>query len=137
MLARLADAPVYLVHLTTAGSLDLVRRARARGQVVWAEACTHHLVLDDTRYLRADAARYLVVPPLRARADVDALWHAVEDGTIDAIGSDHATAPYVPRSTPATFAHCPTASAASACASRSCSPRERSAASRSTTSADC
>src|SRR3954447_26333765 len=96
-LARLADAPVYLVHLTTAGSLDLVRRARTRGQVVWAEACTHHLVLDDTRYLRADAARYLVVPPLRPRADVDALWRAVEDGTLDAIGSDHATAPYVPQ----------------------------------------
>src|SRR3954464_8797779 len=96
-LARLADAPVYLVHLTTAASIDLVRRARARGQVVWAEACTHHLVLDDTRYGRADAARYLVVPPLRPRRDVDALWQAVEDGTIDAIGSDHATAPYVPQ----------------------------------------
>ena len=97
MLARFADAPVYLVHLTTAGSLDLVRRARARGQVVWAEACTHHLLLDDTRYLRADAARYLVVPPLRARTDVDALWQAIEDGTIDAVGSDHATAPFVPQ----------------------------------------
>jgi dihydropyrimidinase len=96
-LARLADAPVYLVHLTTAASLDLVRRARARGQVVWAEACTHHLLLDDTCYLRADAARYLVVPPLRARTDVDALWQAIEDGTIDAVGSDHATAPFVPQ----------------------------------------
>jgi len=96
-LARLADAPVYLVHLTTAESLELVRRARARGQVVWAEACTHHLLLDDTRYQGADAARYLIVPPLRARGDVDALWHAVEDGTIDAIGSDHATAAYVPQ----------------------------------------
>src|SRR5581483_10317238 len=95
-LARLADGPVYLVHLTTAGSIDLVRRARARGQVVWAEACTHHLVLDDACYRRDDATRFLVVPPLRARSDVDALWDAVADGTLDAIGSDHATAPFTP-----------------------------------------
>lgn len=95
-LARLAGAPVYLVHLTTAESLDLVRLARARGQVVWAEACTHHLLLDDSRYLRADASRFLIVPPLRARADVDALWQGIEDGTIDAVGSDHATAPFTP-----------------------------------------
>jgi dihydropyrimidinase len=95
-LARLAGAPVYLVHLTTADSLELVRDARRRGQIVWAEACTHHLLLDDGCYEGADAERYLVVPPLRSRADVEALWEGVADGTLDAIGSDHATAPYRP-----------------------------------------
>jgi dihydropyrimidinase len=95
-LARLAGAPVYLVHLSTAGSLDLVRAARARDQVVWAEACTHHLVLDESRYEGDDAERFLIVPPLRARADVEALWAAVADGTIDAIGSDHAQVAYRP-----------------------------------------
>src|ERR671932_464745 len=89
-LARLADAPVYLVHLSTAGSLDLVRAARRRGQTVWAEACTHYLVLDDSRYDGDDAERFLVAPPLRSRSDVDALWEGVADGTVDTIGSDHA-----------------------------------------------
>ena len=64
--------------------------------MVWAEACTHHLVLDDSLYDGTDAARFVVVPPLRPRTDVDALWDGILDGTIDAIGSDHATAPYQP-----------------------------------------
>ena len=95
-LARLANAPVYVVHLSTAGSLDLVQAARRRGQSVWAEVCTHHLVLDDRCYDGADAARYLVVPPLRSAADVDALWSGVADGTVDTIGSDHASSQYQP-----------------------------------------
>jgi len=87
---------VYLVHLTTARSLDLVRAARGRGQTVWAEVCTHHLVLDESRYEREDAARWLEAPPLRSRTDVEALWAGVLDGTVDAIGSDHAQVPYRP-----------------------------------------
>jgi dihydropyrimidinase len=105
--ARLADAPVYLVHLTTAGSLDLVRAARRRGQQVWAEACTHHLALDASVYERADAERFLVVPPLRARSDVEALWEAVADGTLDAIGSDHAQTLYHPPFPPGDFRSLP------------------------------
>jgi dihydropyrimidinase len=94
--ARLAGAPVYLVHLTAQRSLELVREARARGQTVLAEACTHHLLLDAARYDRPDAERFAVVPPLRERDHVEALWHALADGTIDAVGSDHAQAPYRP-----------------------------------------
>lgn len=95
-LARLAEAPVYLVHLSSAGSLDLVREARSRGQTVVAEACAHHLLLDETCYERPDPGRWLVVPPLRPRLHVDALWEAVLDGTLDTIGSDHANTPYRP-----------------------------------------
>jgi dihydropyrimidinase len=92
---RLGTA-VYLVHLSTAGSLSLVRDARARGQTVWAEVCTHHLLLDDSCYDRGDAERWLEAPPLRSRDDVEALWAGVADGTVDTIGSDHAQVPYRP-----------------------------------------
>jgi dihydropyrimidinase len=68
-----AGAPIYLVHLSTAGSLDLVRAARQRGQTVFAEACTHHLLFDSDVYLGPDAERFLVVPPLRGRARRGAL----------------------------------------------------------------
>jgi dihydropyrimidinase len=94
--ARLAGAPVYLVHLTAARSLELVREARARGQTVRAEACTHHLLLDADLYHRPGGERFAVVPPLRDRADVEALWRGVADRTLDAVGSDHAQAPYRP-----------------------------------------
>ena len=105
--ARLAAAPVYLVHLTSADSLELVRAARRRGQQVWAEVCTHHLVLDDSRYDGADAERFVVVPPLRARAHVEALWAAIADGTVDAIGSDHAQVKYQPEAPPGDFRSLP------------------------------
>jgi dihydropyrimidinase len=88
--ARLAGAACYLVHLSTAGAIDQVRMARQRsGPPVLAEACTHHLLLDDSCYGRADWQRYLVMPPLRASSHVQALWAALEDGTIDTVGSDH------------------------------------------------
>jgi dihydropyrimidinase len=88
--ASLAGVACYLVHLSSAGSVDQVRLARRRGQRgVIAEVCTHHLLLDDTCYAGADAGRYLVCPPLRDRTHVEALWQGLADGTIDTVGSDH------------------------------------------------
>jgi dihydropyrimidinase len=88
--ASLTGATCYLVHLSTAGALDQVRLARKRGRpTVYAEVCLHHLLLDDGRYAGPAAARFLVAPPLRAADHVEALWEAVADGTVDAIGSDH------------------------------------------------
>ncbi len=71
-----------------------VDRAGAPGQVpahgpVYAEVCLHHLLLDDRSYAGAGAGRYLVAPPLRPAAHAEALWQAVADGTVDAVGSDH------------------------------------------------
>lgn len=91
--ARLAGATCYLVHLSSAGAMEQVRLARTRhGQVALAETCVHHLLLDDSRYARPDWQRYLVMPPLRACTHVEALWTAIDDGTIDTIGSDHCQA---------------------------------------------
>lgn len=88
--ASLTGAACYLVHLSTAGSVDQVRLARQRGTPrVFAEVCTHHLLFDEARYAGGDAERYLVAPPLRARHHVEALWSGLADGTIDIVGSDH------------------------------------------------
>src|SRR6266511_4384317 len=94
--AGLADARVYIVHLSTGGALKHVREARRRGVAVAAEACIHHLALDDSTYEGADAGRYLTVPPLRSPEHVEALWNAVGDGTLDAVGSDHSQRRYQP-----------------------------------------
>ena len=78
------------MHLSSAGAIDQVRLARAKGQTrIFAEVCLHHLLLDERRYAGRDAQRYLVAPPLRARHHVAALWEAVADGTVDTVGSDH------------------------------------------------
>jgi dihydropyrimidinase len=89
-LAKLADAPVYLVHQSCGDSLAALACARASGQRVWGEACTHHLLFTEERYRQAGAERFLVVPPLRAAGDRDMLWAAIARGQIQSIGSDHA-----------------------------------------------
>ncbi len=88
--ASLTGATCYLVHLSTAGAVEQVRLARKRDRPpVFAEVCLHHLLLDESFCAGPDARRYLVAPPLRAAGHVEALWRAVADGTIDAVGSDH------------------------------------------------
>jgi dihydropyrimidinase len=88
--AHIAGARSYLVHLSCAGALDQVRLARRRGgPPLHAEVCLHYLLLDDRCYLRDDAERYLVCPPLRPPGHQEALWQALADGTLDTVGSDH------------------------------------------------
>src|SRR5215467_5639782 len=89
-MAQLTGVTSYLVHLSCAGALDQVRLARNRGAPpLHAEVCLHHLLLDDRCYLRDDAERYLVCPPLRPPGHQEALWQALADGTLDTVGSDH------------------------------------------------
>ena len=90
--ARAADAPVHVVHLSSAAALDEVRRARAAGVRVSAETCPHYLVLTDERYEDPDpasCARYVISPPLRTSADRDALWAGLADGSLDLVATDH------------------------------------------------
>ncbi len=96
-LARLAGAPVFITHISTAGGIQLVKAARARGQTVYAEVCIHHLLLDARVYRGTRAQRFLVVPPLRLKDHLEALWAAIADGTVDTIGSDHAQSRYQPQ----------------------------------------
>jgi len=90
--ARMADAPVHVVHLSSAAALDEVRRAKAAGVRVSAETCPHYLVLTDERYDDPDpvaCARYVISPPLRSPADRDALWAGLADGSLDLVATDH------------------------------------------------
>lgn len=92
-LVRLTGAPAHFLHLSTAGSVELVRSAKADGLPVTAEATPHHVSLTD-ELLRSYSALYKVNPPLRTMDDVEAVRSGLADGTIDAIATDHA--PHVP-----------------------------------------
>lgn len=95
-IARLADCPVHIVHLSSAMGLSEVRKARARGQRVYVETCPQYLLLDDRRYLRPgfEGAKYVCSPPLRGPADTRALTEAVCEGEIDSISTDHCSFNY-------------------------------------------
>ena len=88
-LARATGARVHLQHLSTEGSVEMVRRAKAAGLAVTAEATTHHFTLTDACCADYDPV-FKVHPPLRGDRDVDAVKAGLADGTIDAIATDHA-----------------------------------------------
>ncbi len=89
LLARLTGGHVHLCHMSTRGSVDLIRWGKERGIRVTAEACPHHLSLteDEVEGYNTNAK---MNPPLRSLADVEAVQQAVKDGTIDVIATDHA-----------------------------------------------
>jgi dihydroorotase len=88
-LARLTGARTHFLHLSTAGSLAMVRGAKHSGLMVTAEVTPHHFTLTD-EYVASYDAVYKVNPPLRTGADVQAVKEALADGTADAIATDHA-----------------------------------------------
>ena len=101
-LAQATGGRLHVAHLSTAGSIPLVREAKSRGLRVTAEVCPHHLTITDEWALGrkgqpADAAGYMaydtstkVYPPLRSQSDVDTLIDALADGVIDCVATDHA-----------------------------------------------
>jgi dihydroorotase len=88
-LARLTGGRLHLAHISTAGSVVLVRDAKAQGVAVTAEVTPHHLFLTEEA-VEGYGTHAKMAPPLRTRADVDALRAGLADGTIDAIATDHA-----------------------------------------------
>lgn len=111
-LAELSGGHVHICHVSTAGAVDLIRQAKARGVSVTAEVTPHHLTLTDA-WVAGSMAAHLALPesepvlpvpqgfppyhphtkvnpPLRTRADLEALWEGLGDGTLDAIATDHA-----------------------------------------------
>src|SRR5207247_6447266 len=89
LLAELCDHPIHCQHISTAGSVRLLREARTRGVKISGEACLHHIALTDEAIQNFDT-NCKMNPPLRAQVDVDALLGGVADGTVSILASDHA-----------------------------------------------
>ena len=84
---------LHVCHVSTAGSVEIVRQAKEKGWNVTAEVCPHHLLLTDDLAATYDPI-YKVNPPLRSSADVEALRAGLADGTIDIVATDHAPHPH-------------------------------------------
>jgi dihydropyrimidinase len=89
-LAEATGAPVYVVHLSSAGALRVCQDAQARGLPVYVETRPLYLHLTSERFEDADAGKYVGQPPLREASDVAALWDGVASGAIHTICTDHA-----------------------------------------------
>jgi dihydroorotase len=89
LLAELCDHHIHCQHVTTAGSVRLLREARARGVKISGEVCPHHIALTDEAIQNFET-NYKMNPPLRSQADVDALLEGIADGTLSILCSDHA-----------------------------------------------
>jgi dihydroorotase len=92
LLADHVQARLHICHLTTAGGVEIIRWAKARGIAVTAEVTPHHLLLTDELARSYDPV-FKVNPPLRTESDVMALREALADGTIDIVATDHAPHP--------------------------------------------
>ncbi len=92
-LAELTGGRLHILHVSTAGSVELIRRARQRGVQVTGEACPHHFTLTD-QCLRGFDSNFKMAPPLRTEADVRAVVEGLKDGTLGVIATDHA--PHAP-----------------------------------------
>ena len=90
-LASMANAPVYIVHLSECGALDALTQARARGEMVYAETCTQYLFCtkDDLDRPDFEGAKYVCSPPLREPEDSAALWQALQTGELSVLSTDH------------------------------------------------
>jgi dihydroorotase len=93
LLAAHVGSRLHICHVSTAGSVEIVRWAKSKGWNVTAEACPHHLLLTDELASTYDPI-YKVNPPLRSATDVEALRAGLADGTIDIVATDHAPHPH-------------------------------------------
>jgi dihydroorotase len=89
VLAEATGGRIHIMHVSSAGSVEIIRRAKRRGVRVSTEVCPHHFTLTD-ECMRTFDSNYKMSPPLRAQADVDACIAGLVDGTIEVICTDHA-----------------------------------------------
>jgi dihydropyrimidinase len=89
--AAVTGCRIYIVHVSTSGAVDLIRKARSSGLEVYGETCPQYLLLDDSVYDQPfeKSAPFVISPPLRKKEDRQALWEALADGTLQTVGTDH------------------------------------------------
>lgn len=95
-MAAAVDVPVYIVHVSTREAMEVILRARQRGQEVYAETCPQYLLLNEEKYGLPgfEGAKYVLSPPLRSAKDQEFLWEAAASGKIDVIATDHCSFNY-------------------------------------------
>ena len=91
-LAEMAGVPLYVVHMSSAGSVQAMAEARDRGVRAYAETCPHYLLLTDDRLAEPNfqGANYVCSPPLRSAEHHEPLWNGLKVGDLQAVGTDHA-----------------------------------------------
>ena len=88
-LAAMADAPVFIVHMNTAGEVDMLQYAREHHVKVMGETCPQYLFFTDKEYQREDGSKWVCSPPMRTEVDNSRLWQGIKDGILQTIGTDH------------------------------------------------
>jgi dihydropyrimidinase len=90
-IAEMADAPVYIVHLSCADALEEVREARDNGLPAYAETCPQYLFLDYSLYEREgfEGAKWVMTPPLREKWNQDKLWQGLQSNDLQVVSTDH------------------------------------------------
>lgn len=89
VLARETGCRLYIVHLSTAKGLAVIRRAKADGIAIFTETCPHYLAFNHEVYHRPEGALFTMTPPLRPPGNPEALWKGLADGTISVVASEH------------------------------------------------
>ncbi|MGI9659438.1 MAG: dihydropyrimidinase [Gaiellaceae bacterium] len=93
VLAGLVDAPLYIVHISSALTVEEVARGREQGVRVYGETCPQYLVLDESNYLRDDGAKWVMAPPLRDASNQEPLWRGLAVGNLHTVATDHSAWP--------------------------------------------
>ncbi|WP_425806883.1 dihydropyrimidinase [Desulfitobacterium sp. Sab5] len=90
-LAEVAEAPLYVVHLSSGEAFEVIAQAKQRGRPVYAETCPQYLLLDESVYDLPgfEGAKYVISPPLRAKENQEALWQGIRSKMINTIATDH------------------------------------------------
>jgi len=90
-LAAKANCPIYIVHVSSAKSLQLIKAAKQAGQAVFAETCPQYLLLDQSEYFGdfEKSVAFVMSPPLRDKEDNLALWQGLANGAVSTVGTDH------------------------------------------------
>ncbi|HEY57204.1 MAG TPA: dihydropyrimidinase [Anaerolineae bacterium] len=88
-LAAQAQAPLYVVHMNTAGGVDVLTYAKEQGVPIYGETCPQYLFFTEEHLQRPDGAKWICSPPMRTAEDNAALWEGLSQGLLDTVGTDH------------------------------------------------